>query len=456
MAQGALGRRGFLAGVAALAGGAMVSACSGGGETGNVDTATTSAAPTLGTAPATITVMFGADDSMKKFASSFSAAYPNVKVNLLEYDYSRLTAMIAGGQPPDLVKGLGVYDGAFTAVRGLSEPLDAYLRASKKIKESDLDPVNDLWRWDGSRQGQGPRYGITVDYSPDMMLWTNDALYEQAGLQPLPADRAVTYDDLLENARKLTRRSGKRVQVYGFGGLEDIGLPYVNQQVQTQGGTLFNADLTKVDFSSPAAQRSLQWFLDMHRAQVSGTPLAQYAEGWGGPVYQASRMATYMTGYWFQGMVSEKPDLARTSRLVPAPTFGDKRVSPTVAAVGFWIPRASKNKAAAWAFVEHWVGGEKEKQNALSGSGIPSLEPLRTLIPQDTPLRKQTYEAVQSELKYFGSAVNSPYVKLDAVETIMRQKYKDALVKNISAATLGQQLDETINALIADEKSKVA
>jgi len=68
--------------------------------------------------------------------------------------------MLAAGNPPDLVRDAGTDVTPYIASQGLALNLDSYFAQSTIIKESDIMPVNDVWKWDGKQQGQGSRYGI--------------------------------------------------------------------------------------------------------------------------------------------------------------------------------------------------------------------------------------------------------------------------------------------------------
>jgi ABC-type spermidine/putrescine transport system permease subunit II len=90
-----------------------------------------------------------------------------ISITVVLFDVTRLTAMLASGQPPDLVRGLGALDTPYLVAREVAEELDPYFAQSAILKVDDLDPVNDLWRFDGQRQGRGPIYGMAKDYSQD-------------------------------------------------------------------------------------------------------------------------------------------------------------------------------------------------------------------------------------------------------------------------------------------------
>ncbi|WP_410813338.1 ABC transporter substrate-binding protein [Micromonospora sp. 067-2] len=430
-------------GLATLGGGAL-SACA-------------PSASTSGTAAknAAITIMGDPGDHKAELLAAFTKE-TGTRTEFLKFDFTRLSAMIAGGNPPDVVKGLGTTDTPYLAARRLAHPLDDYLAKSSLIKADDLLPVQDLWRFDGARQGAGPRYGLVKDYSQDSMHWVNSALYGSAGVRAPSDTEPTSYDELLETARRLTRSKSGQTSVYGLGGYNDIGMGYLSQQIATFGGSFFNDAGDAVDFSTPEGQRILQWWLDVVAAKVSYNPVNPAPDGWDASVYQAGRIATYMSGYWFQGMIAENKGVLASSKLVAAPVFGSKRVSPTAAAVGHWIPAKSRNKDAAWAYLEWYNGGQPAKDRAGSGWGLPALKSMQQYLPRGTAQYQQSYDAEQRELPYFGVVPWTPYVKIDAFETVMRQEFKRAITGRSTGGKLADALNGALNPLIRAEKAKVS
>jgi ABC-type glycerol-3-phosphate transport system substrate-binding protein len=444
-----LSRRRFLGLSGAAVGGALAVGCSPASST-NTPVATGSAAK------GTVTVMSKAGEFGPKEAKAASQAL-GITVKTVEYDLTKLTAMLASGNPPDVVRGMGATETPYLVARDAAENLDRYFEKSTLIKADDIDPVNDVWRYDGQKQGSGPRYGLAKDYSQDATLWYNGGLFDAANLPRPSATTPVLYDDLLEIGKTLTKRQGAKVSVYG---LNPTGLgPFLSliNMSTSAGGKLLSDDLASVDFSSPEAMRALTWYLDYAKAAIGPTVLNPDPNGWDGPTFQAGRMAMSLSGYWFGGLFSTDPKSAKVAHLAPAPQFDtSRRISPCFGATGLWMPKASKNKDAAWQVMEWYLAGEPAKARASGGFGIPPLKSLQKLMPQQQPYQKEAYEVQMAEQQHLSVISFTPYVRIEAIDATINRLLPNAIKGTTSAAQLADSLNSEINKQLADGKKRLS
>ncbi|HEX2144594.1 MAG TPA: extracellular solute-binding protein [Glycomyces sp.] len=445
MSQGKLTRRGLMRGTAlgaaAAAGAGALSACApsaGGGSGGKK----------------TLTIMAPENEFSPEFLKTAEETL-DVKIKRVEVDTTKLTAMLASGTAPDLVRGLGAVETPYVVARDLALPLDDYFASSTLLKEDDIDPINDVWRYDGSVQGQGPRYGLAKDYSQDAMFWYNTALFDAAGVEYPSETEPTTYDQWLETGKELTKKDGDTTTVYGLsaGGL-GLFLGLMNMTA-SGGGSLFAEDLASLDFSSPEGQKALTWYLDYARAKVGFSPIEPNPDGWDWPPYQTGRLAMSWSGYWFGGAIAAEAELAETSRLAPAPTMGADRVSPCFGATGYWIPKDSKNHDEAWQLFEWFMGGDPAKERAAGGWGMPSLLSLREDLPLGTAAQEQALGAVEAEADYFKVLPFTPYVKVEALDSVLNQYLPDAIKDGAGAGELADKLNADMNELLAEGKELV-
>ncbi|WP_405989267.1 extracellular solute-binding protein [Streptomyces sp. NBC_00986] len=379
-----------------------------------------------------------------------------IKIHLVRYDLTKLIAMMTTGAPPDLVRGVGAVDAPYFVARDVVENLDPYFAASTVLKVDDLDPVNDLWRYDGHTQGKGPRYGMAKDFSQDSMYWYNTAHFDTAGVAYPSETQPVTYEQWLEDAKRLTRRKNGQTTVFGgsYNGLNAPGL--LAGLTAAAGGNLFSDDFSRVDFTTPEARKALAWYIDYCRAKVGPSLIQPDPNGWDGPTYQAGRMAMTGSGYWLGGMIDTDRKLARVSRLAPAPVFaGGPRLSPCQGGTGLWMPKKAPNKDAAWRVFEWFFGEAPAKERASSGWGIPSLKSLRPLMPSQESYQKRVLRVQEAELKHFSVTAFTPYASADALAALFNQAAPAAMSGGITVDTLAGRLNSSMNEQLKRGKEQV-
>jgi multiple sugar transport system substrate-binding protein len=387
-------------------------------------------------------------------SKAWAADHPDVPIKLVQYDVTRLNAMLAAGTPPDLVRGLGAQETAYWAARNIAMPLDDYISASSLLTASTLNSVNDVWKFDGTKQGSGPTYGLTKDYSLDMMHWYNLELLNAAGVRVPDDDNPYTYDEALDVARELTKVKGGKVLTYGLWSTAP-DVVYIQGMLGTAGATLLSDDLKTVDFSSPEAQRAIKWIADVAAAKVGYSVLDPNPDGWSGLTFLAQREAMAQGGYWFGGQVATGKDAGDWGRLAPAPLLGDTRFSPTTSATGHWIPTKAANPDAAFAFLEWFTAGPPAEERAASGWGLPVVTALDSKLPKTEEYQKLALATQKNENEYAGVLTFSPYATVTALTAVVT----DLLPKLVSGAvTLGGFADEandSCNELLAEGVSRV-
>ncbi|MFK4084997.1 ABC transporter substrate-binding protein [Kribbella sp. NPDC020789] len=442
-------RRRFLARSALTAGGVatVLSGCNAGtsGSSSNGDSGAT----------VTLTVMYNNNELTKEHIAGFEKANPGIRVEFIQTDATRLNAMLASGNPPDLVRAAAV-GSANTNARGLAADLTPYLEKSQVLRTDDLLAVNDSFRWDGSKIGQGPCYGIVKDWSQDATLWYNTKLFGKAKVPHLSDTEPISHDELLAVGKKLTTRSGGKTQLYGLG-LEwawNLWAPIMTMIMQ-QGEQVFSDDLTKVDLNTVAARRAISWYVDFGRAGVGPTSLDPLPDGADLSTFLAQRMAITQDGYWYGGNFVKEAALQGSIRMAPAPVMGDTRVSPTYAGIGAYIPAKAKHKDEAWKLMEYFMAGPPAEERAKSGWGLPALKSLLPKLPQDLPYQKQAHQVAQSELQHAKPLPDSPYVTSDTCSSIIDKHLQRAIKNQASAEEACTAITDEINQKLKQGKEQI-
>ena len=440
-------RRRFIADATRVAGsltaaGAFLNSCNASGNT-------TSSGKTK------LTIMYFSNELTPAHIKEFEKLHSDITINYIAFDQNRLNAMFAAGTPPDFVRGIG-FDSPNNSARGIALNLDPYIEKSTVLKKSDFMPVQDLWRWDGKQAGQGAYYGLAKDWSPDGTLWCNTARFAQAGISSPSATDPMTYDQLLDMGNKLTVKQGGKVQVYGIDP-QWASSPNIIQMIRQQDGIIYRTDLTQADFTTPEAQKALQWYVAYAQAHIGPSPFDPDPNGWDGPTYLANRLAVSQFGYWFGGEISSgSKDVTAHAFMAPAPLMGPKRISACFTATGAWIPASAKNKDAAWSFMEYFMAGTPAHERAKSGWGVPSLKSLLPEMPQSSPYQKQAYQVLQNEQQYFEVLPVSPYTTSAAMNPIFDKYLQQAVRNQLSVGSAAQQITADINKLLQQGKQAMS
>jgi len=379
-----------------------------------------------------------------------------VRIVTVKHDITKLIGMMTNGNPPDLVRGVGAVDAPYFAARDVVEELDPYFAKSSILKLDDLDPVNDLWRYDGRTQGKGPRYGMAKDFSQDSMYWYNTSHFDKAGVDYPPETEPVTYEEWLENAKRLTQRKNGQTTVFG-GSYNGLLTPILlTSLTAAAGGSLFSDDFSRVDFTTPEARKALAWYIDYCKTKVGPSLIQPDPNAWDGPTYQAGRMAMTNSGYWLGGMINADKKLAPVSRLAPAPVFeGGPRLSSCQGGTGMWMPKKARNKDAAWRVFEWFFGEAPAKGRASSGWGIPTLKSLRPLMPAQEDYQKRVLKVQEAELKHFSVIAFTPYATADALYALFNQVAPAAMKGEMSVDTLAGRLNSVMNEQLKRGKEQV-
>lgn len=447
----AVSRRSFMRGAGALAGGAaampLLNACG-----GTVGTGSASASKVQDIKPGTLTIMSPTGEISDDLVKGFEAANPRLKVVQINTDATRLNAMLAAGNPPDVVRDAGTDVTPYIASQGLALNLDAYFAQSSVLKESDILPVNDVWKWDGTKQGSGSRYGIAKDWSQDAMWWYNTEVWAKAGNAARRPTDPITYDELIDAAKAMTKTSGGKTMMYGLWYVTP-DIDRIAAMVATAGGKIMSDDLATIDFTSPEAQKALSWIVEAGKLGL-GYSAVNPSPDWDGPEMFAGKQATACQGYWYTGFTeSTAPAFESKLQFNAAPLLGTSRISPTFGAVGFWIPAKAKNPGASFAWLEYYCGGAAAKQRISAGDGLPSLRSMLPLLPQRNDFERECVATQNDELGHIQVVqVASPYAQNTAINTTLAKDFPAAISGSMSVAKLADQLTTDVNALLAAGK----
>ncbi|MER5444114.1 sugar ABC transporter substrate-binding protein [Streptomyces sp. NPDC002764] len=301
-------------------------------------------------------------DIWKQIISDFEKKYPDIKVNYVGIPaasaQSKYDTAIQGGGLPD-VGGVGTAMLAEVAVQGALEPLDSRLAKSSLNGRLSQNLVQS-----SKAAGGGDQLYQIPTSSNNGTLWYRTDLFDKAGL-----DAPTTWDKFYTAADKLTNK-GKNQFGFTIRGGEGSIAPALDAAYSQSGITSFwNGDKTTVN--DPKNVAALEKYVALYKKDT--------------PSADVNNDFTKMVAQWDSGTIgmlshnlgSYQDHLkalgADKFRGLPNPTQADgTRVQISNPVDGLSLFKSSKNKAAAWKFVEFALSHEENSKFNQSAGQIPA------------------------------------------------------------------------------------
>ena len=407
------------------------SAAGGGSTVAAEGGASTEAAKTAVPDPTSpVTIRFeswiGQDKSIQRMYKAFQKAHPNIKVKFenvpAEEIGQKLTTQVAGGNPPD-----AAYVDASTvadyAQRGALEDLGDYISRSDVVKTDDF-----VEAFATSARYKDSYYALPMAGESTGLFYRTD-LFQQAGIASPPK----TWDEFRTDAEKLTNPAKKQ---YGTILFAPESAYYWYPWLYQAGGNLLSDDGKEVRFNDEAGKRAAEFYVGLRKFSP---PDFLNSNSYDGRVAFANgKVAMYVAGSWFAGVMDDEfPKIKGKWAAAPLPQ--DKQCGTTIAGDNVVLFSGSKNKDAAWKWLE-WLSRPENIKTYTFGSPTSTLLPPRKSmlnnpeIFKQKPILKGFGEAMKCGVQ--GTTANPSWPK---IEQALNDKLGRALYGDLDA---GQALDE--------------
>jgi ABC-type glycerol-3-phosphate transport system substrate-binding protein len=243
--------------------------------------------------------------------------------------------------------------GILAQVANKLTPLDDYLSKDPTYNadyEKSVSPnVRGLYQFDGSRLGKGTTYGIANDGNTQLGFYRSD-IFEKAGIKAPPA----TWDEALEVAKELTvsTPSGKQ---YGFTTNGKRGIfssTLFGQMLFSYGGNWLdeNNAPTLTTSEAEAALSMIEKLMKYADPSVVNAGDNETINA------MASGVAVYAPNAWGNNAFTNPKlnKLADVTKavIVPRGAVPNGKNAPLMGGFGFVVPATSRNKDAAWKFIQ--------------------------------------------------------------------------------------------------------
>ncbi len=390
--------------------------------------------------------------------AEFEREHPNIKIETVPSDYNKLMSMITAGDVPDIIR-VDLSELPGYVAKGMALDLTDYFNSSTVLRPDDFLPIVNQFRFDTGKgiQGEGPLYGFPMDVSPDFSIIYNKKLFEAAKV-PFPSStEAMSWSELAELAKKLTKKSGDQVTQYGLAYYKgDIAAnqDLLNLQLLQLGSSAYSPDYTSADYTKPEVKNLLQFWADTTKSTIGPNPLHPATE-WVGQLFVENKVAMMMIGYRGAGFLKANPltkDRLNDFGVAPAPVADHgTRISPTGFGTGAMIYSHSKHPKEAWTVYEWFLGGKPEEELVKASLALPGTRKLMELLPQETDFDKMNFEFIQNELKYNNSALPfNPYVTYQAVASMFDKYFTPVYYNKDTVDGAAKKMTEELNVLIRE------
>lgn len=298
---------------------------------------------------------------------SFQQAHPEIEVELIhipsQSDYrKRLAADLMAGAPADVVL-INYRRYAAFAHLGALTPLDDYLADSKLIAKEDFYPeAYDPFLW------QGQLMCIPQNLS-SLVVYYNKDMFIAAGV-PLPTDDWM-WDDFLSAAQSLTKDTNGDGATDQFGvGLEPSLIRF-SPFIWQAGGEVVDDPIEpqSLMLDTDEAFDAADFFFDLQRKHHVVPNAEEEASEDSESRFLNGRLAMYFNSRRGVPTYRESANFDWDVAALPR----GKTQAGILHADGYCLPGASKNKDAAWVFIEYANSAEGQTIVAASGRTVPSL-----------------------------------------------------------------------------------
>lgn len=373
-------------------------------------------------------------EAYQTLVKAFQTDNPDYRIDLRyvpdDKDYRRrLAADFSAGAPSDVFL-LNYRRIAPFAAEGAMAPIGPMLAQSTVIKEADFyQPAIDAFRYNGEL------WCLAQNVS-SLVMYYNKALFDAAGVAYPSAD--WTWDDFVAAARALTVDQDGDGVTDQFGASIDPNFYRLAPFIWQNGGELVDDDAnpTRLAIDSPEAQEAFQWFVDLQvKEQVVPDAAAEAARD------GESRFLDGTVGMYFNSRRSTP-----TMRTIEsfdwdvAPLPSGAQLASVLHVDGYCLAEQSKNKEAAWKFIEYANSPTGQEIIARTGRTVPSLRAVAEspafLDPEAKPASSQVWLDVVPSLRAVPVYVNWPPIEDAVSKEIERAFYGQATVEEATSAAL--------------------
>lgn len=368
----------------------------------------------------------------------FESKYPHINVEwettvaFANY-FSRLLTLIAGGQAPDVIE-MNVENFPDYARRGVFEPLDGL------IADSGMD-IDDFFAGPlGIFSYDGVQYGLPRSFSTVAVFFNKD-LFEEAGVEIPTADTYWTWDEYVENAKKLTRGEGAQRQFGLVPG--NVITPWAGAYIPGMGVDWINEEGTEVMFDSPEALAVSQLVVDLFHVHEVAPSFTTLQDAGALNLFQTGRVAMFESGPW--NIPTLRESVTFEWDVMHRPVLVEPSTESFANMVG--ISSSSDKKDLAWEFIQAWTSDPDIQ--ALRAEFMEEIPPVQSVALSSAYLDNTPPNniSVFVDAAEYGRAVQAP--QWAEIRFGIGPRYLDAmLLGHMSVEDAMRAINREVNELL--------
>ncbi|MET9307274.1 sugar ABC transporter substrate-binding protein [Streptomyces cellulosae] len=304
-------------------------------------------------------------DIWKEIIADFEKANPDIDVQYVgiastEYQ-SKVDTAIQGGGLPD-VGGISASMLAGFAAQGALEPLDERLEGSSLNGKLNKDMIESLRAAGG---GDDQLYSVPTSANNGVLYYRTD-MFQKAGLQ-----EPTTWDRFFEAAEKLTDKGSNRFGYTIRGGAGSIAQALDAMYGQSGITSFWDSTGKKTTVDDPRNVKALEKYAALFKKV---TPAADLNNDFTKMVAQWDSGEIGMLNHNLGSFQDHVKALGvEKFRGIPQPVGPDgKRVQVSNPVDGIGLFKSSKNKDAAWKFIEFATSAQSNSKFNESAGQVPA------------------------------------------------------------------------------------
>ncbi len=356
------------------------------------------------------------NDSFKKIGDEFHAQHPNITIKFEFFPYDEYEAKVlaslsskTGGA--DLYELWGGWGVDFCSTGALAQMPD------EMAKEIKADAYPSTY---GALEYNDHLYGLPMEFNIESgAMLVNLHLLEKAGLN-IP----TTWDELIEDAKKVKEGTGETMTVKGFDFVGWDSVPYTfTSMILSQGDNYLNDD-GSFNFTSPAAKKAFTELTDLV-VKDGVTNLVGLTGGDDMENYQllfADQVVFAPRGPWTIAEGEHTFDLkfGEDFTYAPLPWYGDKVAFCNETGWSLAVNGSSKQQEAAFEFLNYFYQDDVLMGHDIASGFIPS----KRSVAED-PKLLESMPFLEPVVGILGNSQFIGYFNTDVFKEIINNVFTD-------------------------------